>query len=74
MKNEEKYWVYTNHHYLTQYVIMVDIGNRFRNVKEYNGTNLHGFFRVFEKILDKKWFRYGWKKKNIMNLSQNPST
>ena len=28
------YWKIVNHHYLTQYVIMVDIKRRFRNIQE----------------------------------------
>ena len=43
------YWEITVHHYLTQYVIILDIQNRFIKYKEQICTCLHGFFCSLER-------------------------
>ena len=64
-----------DHQYLPQYVIiMVDIWNRFRNIQGLKWYWFLLFLSCVKKIADKKWFRYRWRKKTIMERSATINT
>ena len=68
MEEEKYYGEIANHQYLTQYEIMVDIGNRFRNIQGIKRYQFPLFLWCDGKIADKKWFRHKVRKKNIIGI------
>ena len=64
MEEEQYYDEIANHCYLTQYVIIVDIERRFRNVQGIKKYRFPLFLLCFLKIADKKQSEHRWRKKN----------
>ena len=54
MKNEEKYWVYVNHHYLTQYIIIVDIVKKIQKCTRNTMVPIYMVSFVFFKNIGQK--------------------
>ena len=69
MEDEIYYGKIFNHHYLTQYVTLVIIENRFRNVQGLKQYQFSLFQLRVQKIVEGKLFGYGLGKIYIMGRS-----